>query len=160
MKLELEQKLINKYPKLYKQHDWDMRQTCMCWGFEVGDGWFDLINELSSKIEPLGAEAVQVKEKFGGLRFYFVVHSDKPPTLFNNLEYKIRSFMCYRGFYKLYWKLHTLRKKLWRSNYEIVEDLVAKAEKKSYEICEACGAPGKVNSKGWISVRCEACKQE
>jgi hypothetical protein len=46
-----------------------MQETCMCWGFP-GDGWYDLIDRLSAKIEPLGAVAVQVKEKFGTLRFY------------------------------------------------------------------------------------------
>jgi predicted RNA-binding Zn-ribbon protein involved in translation (DUF1610 family) len=47
--------------------------------FECGDGWFDIIKNLSEKIEdynrqlPEDAEpirAVQVKEKYGTLRFY------------------------------------------------------------------------------------------
>ena len=42
----------------------------MCFGLEVGDGWYELIDELCSKLEPLGAEALQVKEKFGSLSFY------------------------------------------------------------------------------------------
>ena len=44
----------------------------MCWGFDVSDGWFDLIYELSQKLvlaSPM-CEAVQVKQKFSGLRFY------------------------------------------------------------------------------------------
>jgi len=41
----------------------------MCWGFP-GDGWYDLIDKLSQVLEPLGVVAVQVKQKFGGLRFY------------------------------------------------------------------------------------------
>ena len=47
-----------------------MRETCMCWGFSCGDGWEPLIRRLSEKLEPLGVEVSQVKEKFGGLRFY------------------------------------------------------------------------------------------
>ena len=44
----------------------------MCWGFEHGDGWYSIIYNLSEKITKLDptVEAVQVKEKFGGLRFY------------------------------------------------------------------------------------------
>lgn len=71
MKPELEDKLIRRFPKLYGQHNKPMPETCMCWGFECGDGWFDLIWELSEKLEQFDElEAFQVKEKFGGLRFY------------------------------------------------------------------------------------------
>ena len=76
MNKELQQKLYERFPALYRQHSLDMRQTCMCWGFEHGDGWFDLIWMLSLALEDEAKasgtviEAVQVKEKFGGLRFY------------------------------------------------------------------------------------------
>ena len=70
MKKELEQKLIEKYPNLYKNHGGDPRQTCMAWGIAVGDGWYDIIDKLSEKLESYGIVAEQVKEKFGGLRFY------------------------------------------------------------------------------------------
>lgn len=49
-------------------------------GFQCADGWFILIWKLCEKLEPLVAEwermtgshfeVLQVKEKFGGLRFY------------------------------------------------------------------------------------------
>lgn len=71
MKKELQEELYKKYPKLYKQNSLPMTQTCMCWGFECGDGWFKIIDELSAKLDAYGfVEAAQVKEKFGGLRFY------------------------------------------------------------------------------------------
>ena len=69
MRAKLDKKLCEKYPKLYAQRGLSMQETCMCWGFP-GDGWYDIIDRLSAKIEPLGAVAVQVKEKFGTLRFY------------------------------------------------------------------------------------------
>lgn len=68
--------LYSTYPALYAQHALDMTQTCMCWGFEHGDGWFDIINGLSRKITEIDkrdgttTKAVQVKEKYGTLRFY------------------------------------------------------------------------------------------
>lgn len=72
MKKELQDELYKKYPKLYRQHKLSMQETCMCWGICTGDGWYDLIDNLSAKLEAYGGkvEAVQVKEKFGGLRFY------------------------------------------------------------------------------------------
>jgi len=71
MKDELEEKLYNQYPYLYKQKDRPRDQTRLCDGFCCGDGWFKIIDELSSKLEPFQcAEVCQVKQKFGGLRFY------------------------------------------------------------------------------------------
>lgn len=62
--------LRENFPNLFKEYGGDPRQTCMAWGFAVGDGWFEIIKELAEKLEPLGVVAAQVKEKFGGLRFY------------------------------------------------------------------------------------------
>lgn len=71
MKKELQQQLYDKYPDLYEQHTWHMSKTCMCWGFEVPDEWFDLIDELSEQLVAISPEtrAVQVKIKFDKLRF-------------------------------------------------------------------------------------------
>lgn len=72
MKDELENKLVKDFPNLYKQVSLSPEETCMCWGFECGDGWEKIIYDLSKKITDIdpNVEAVQVKEKFGGLRFY------------------------------------------------------------------------------------------
>jgi hypothetical protein len=72
MKKELQDKLFKDFSKLYRQRKLPMTQTCMCWGIETGSGWFQLIYDLSKAIVKLDdtVEAVQVKEKFGGLRFY------------------------------------------------------------------------------------------
>ena len=50
----------------------------MCFGCECGDGWFMLLDELCSGLQWNTDKngypqvvAVQVKEKFGGLRFYY-----------------------------------------------------------------------------------------
>lgn len=83
MKTELQQKLFDKYPKIFRQKDLSMRETCMCWGIETGDGWYDLIDHLCLMIQFWvdnngleQVEATQVKEKFGGLRFYINHHND------------------------------------------------------------------------------------
>lgn len=62
--------LRENFPNLFKEYGGDPRHTCMAWGFAVSDGWFEIIKELAEKLEPMGVVAAQVKEKFGGLRFY------------------------------------------------------------------------------------------
>ena len=83
MKQELQEKLFEKYPVIFRQKDLPMQQTCMCWGICTGDGWYNIVDMLchaikhhvewkQKKDEPVQqVEATQVKEKFGGLRFYY-----------------------------------------------------------------------------------------
>lgn len=72
MKAELDARLCQKYPSLYRDRHGDKTRTLMCWGFECGDGWYELIDVVSSLLTAHDQEicAVQVKEKFGTLRFY------------------------------------------------------------------------------------------
>lgn len=79
-KKEFEEKLVKDFPNLYADMYGDYSQTCLAFGVEIGPGWFDLVYNLSVKIEAVIASfpkedaknyrAAQVKEKFGGLRFY------------------------------------------------------------------------------------------
>ena len=76
MKQELQNELFERYPKIFRQKDLSAQQTCMCWGIACGDGWYNLIDTLCHNIQWYAQysnktiEAVQVKSKFGGLRFY------------------------------------------------------------------------------------------
>lgn len=80
MNKTLDEQLVNKYPKIFANRYASPDKTAMCWGFECGDGWYDLIDHLCSEIQwhldknakPGTTQfvAVQVKEKFGTLRFY------------------------------------------------------------------------------------------
>lgn len=72
MSPEKTKELLDKYPRLYRGESEGPQKNLMCFGFECGDGWFDLIDELSrqiTEVEP-DVKAFQVKEKFGTLRFY------------------------------------------------------------------------------------------
>ena len=102
----------------------DMKETCMCWGFECGDGWFQILNQLMGNIQHhidwknKDGEVVpqvtldQVKEKFGRLRFYYTGGDD------------------------------------------YVRGLVSMAESMSGITCEECGKPGTQTSGGWIKTVC------
>lgn len=72
MSPDLEEKLINKYPKLFVQRSWPKTQTCMSWGICTGDGWYAIIDQMCQKIQETGVdtEFTQIKEKFGTLRVY------------------------------------------------------------------------------------------
>lgn len=84
------EKLYKDFPELYKQRFLPMTQSCLCFGIETGNGWFDLIYDLSKKLTELniGIEAVQVKEKFGGLRFYTNFYSEQSNKLIEEAENK------------------------------------------------------------------------
>ncbi len=77
MNTENTNKLLKKYPKIFIQHTWSIKDSAMPWLFECGDGWYKIIDLLCSllqwDIDHNGhpqIEATQVKEKYGGLRFY------------------------------------------------------------------------------------------
>ena len=157
MRKELDEALCAKYPQIFRDRNGDMRTTLMCWGFECGDGWYNIIDILCGKLtgeyrsaksryehlmkvgvgnvlygtktvtqEAIDAAkltmdeevlkvpvAVQIKEKFGGLRFYVQAATDK--------HYNYISF----------------------------------AESMSYRTCEECGAPGKTYTDGWHKTLCD-----
>lgn len=78
MNPELQQKLFDKYPKLFVQKDLPRTHSAMCWGIEAGDGWFNIIDSVCSVIENAveynkmpPVQFSQVKEKYGELRIYF-----------------------------------------------------------------------------------------
>lgn len=105
MKAELDAKLCKEFPILYQQRILNEQQTCMCWGFECGDGWFNLIYNLSNKLEaynrtvPEGEQiyATQVKEKFGTLRFYTNYVTEEVDSWIQEAEIKSESTCEYCG---------------------------------------------------------------
>jgi len=128
MNQRLDAYLVRKCPTLFADRNASMRVTCMCWGFECGDGWYNLLKEACLKLEPIMAaakakdpqgwahgyyRASQVKEKYGTLRFYLACY---PPG---------------------------------------AEEIVNEAEKKSAVTCEQCGKPGKLRGRGWLYTACE-----
>jgi hypothetical protein len=71
-----EQELLAKYPKIFRQKDLSLRETCMCWGIECGTGWFPILDKLCDAVQGycdangIQVEFSQVKEKYGTLRIY------------------------------------------------------------------------------------------
>lgn len=131
MNKELELKLVEKYPVILKDYGGDVQKTCMHFGMECGDGWYELLNEMLSKLDYIskisGVQVVadQIKEKFGTLRFYYhtIVKTDL------NVDDCIE---------------------------DIIDDIVHCAEYKSQYICENTGSDGVICARmGWLKTLCK-----
>ena len=130
MNEKLDELLCQRYPKMMVNRDKSMMETCMCWGFECGDGWFNILDQLMGSIqhhidwknkkEEVVAQVTldQVKEKFGTLRFYYSGGDD------------------------------------------YIDGLVTMAESMSGVTCEECGLPGTQTQGGWIKTACAAHRGE
>lgn len=77
MNAELTNRLFEDFPALYAGRHLPATANLMSFGFGCGDGWFELLYDLSQQLQQYNLEhpeatviAVQVKEKLGGLRFY------------------------------------------------------------------------------------------
>ena len=144
MKEELQKILYEKYPSLFSNKDKSIQESCMAWGIECNDGWYDLLSAVCWRIfqhEKNIAERIairnkhdkendqsdleyqpvkfdQIKEKFGGIRIYYTGGDD------------------------------------------YVQGVVSLADEMSYKICEVCGNSGKPNKGGWITTLCDNCRNK
>lgn len=161
----LQKKLVERYPKIFRDYGGDMRYTCMAWGIECGDGWFELLNNMCHDITKLGKGkdiqviAHQVKEKFGSLRFYYGIESEY--TILKRLDTKIRNSMFSRKLGIPYWKMINFRRKIFRTTEEKISDRISEAEWETERTCEACGQPGKMRGGGWVVyTACDPCDKK
>ena len=72
MREELGDKLCRDFPVLFKDRHEPVRVSSMNFGFQCGDGWYDILYQACKdivKADP-NAIATTVKEKFGQLRVY------------------------------------------------------------------------------------------
>lgn len=137
MSPELENKLYEDFPVLFENRNKSPQQSCLAFGIECGDGWYDIIRSVCWEIKQheenvsrqnkwqlekdpnyesnyIPVKFDQIKEKFGGLRIYFSGGDDR------------------------------------------VRGIVGLAEEMSYKLCEVCGNKGRPNEGGWISTLCDA----
>jgi hypothetical protein len=99
---KLQKDLCTEYPKIFSITDPNI--SVARFGIECDDGWYDLIEamcheiqsdinyKLNNQIPITQVVATQIKEKFGGLNFYYEGGDDFTDgivTLAENLSYKI-----------------------------------------------------------------------
>lgn len=142
MSPELQNKLFEEYPELFSNKNKSPRESCMAWGIECGDGWYDLLSAVcwrisqheeniadrvrirtqnekpndQSDLDYIPVKFDQVKEKFGGIRLYYSGGDD------------------------------------------YVMGVISLAGEMSYKLCEICGNSGKPNKGGWIITLCDNCR--
>jgi len=142
---EFDKFMCEKYPVIFQERKLPMTQTCMCWGFNTGKGWNELLHNLCEKIDSLykltgiGTKAVQVKEKFGSLRFY------TSPS-FNEKVKQTKERLKVDG-------------ETANAIVEILDDCVSLAEERSDRTCAECGEDycDKISLGGWVYDVCEKC---
>ena len=155
MKPELEQQLIEKYPFLSrdiddKDENGRINNLYVAFGFETGSGWFSLIDSLCGEIVavyekhgiPIDVRPAQIKEKFGGLRFYWCRE---------NQEKSVHAIdFLGNGTIRFQQDDSDLDKE--------IGEVVDKWEDISYTVCERCGQPGELRKDlRWIRVLCSDC---
>ena len=140
MREDLEKQLYELGPILYQEKDLPMNQTCMCWGFECPDSWFNILKDLTIELENINNNykgkyecvARQVKSKYGSLRFYYYLNI----LIKNSTEDEV----------KLATELDNK-----------CQAIIDKAEVATTQICCLCGKQATKVSKGWISFYCDDC---
>lgn len=149
---ELEQRLYDISPVFFqdaiacKKGEKTEMDTCMYWGCECGDGWFEPLKKMAFRMQVLNEYtekrglqiyASQIKEKWGTLEVYL---DSKNSNNTANGKYKDDD-LDYLNFASL---------------------IVNKARRECKEICEICGHGDErynpiIQTKGWVSFICQDC---
>lgn len=164
MNKEHTEELCKLTPILYSGRKLPITQNLMPFGFECGDGWYTPIRRLSVKLEVLNVElckynvmvqAVQVKEKFGTLHFYYhVIPTDTDGEIKDESELSPEEKD----------KLHKQEVMMEYADIK-AEEYIDQAEKECMDVCEDCGTRfykgnPRVMTTGWISILCEECSKK
>lgn len=177
MSPEKDEELCKKYPKIFKDRHADMHTTAMCWGFECGDGWYNIIDKLCSNIQ--SHIDWKRKERIRNLRYNralkaalegdtskLVKHYSYGSSMPDWINERVHGDMLKHSYRKVPEKIHQVvaeqvKEKFgglrfyYRGGDEYISGLSAMAESMSYVTCETCGKPGKSNNDGWIKTACD-----
>jgi len=177
MKAELDKRLVEDFPILYRMRNGSITDTCMSWGFECDDGWYELIYELSEKLEeiarsqPKPAHFPLWKKPFWYILDKIAVFLRKhkmqnvlPPPVFSLFWGFAHDMFMPEADMRLCAdqvkeKFGTLRFYTNMTNDEI-DEIIVKAEQKSATICEACGKPGTIDTFLWKKALCKKHRAE
>ena len=175
MKRELDEYLCKVYPKMMVNRDKSMQETCMCWGFECGDGWFQILNQLMGNIQ----HHIDWRERQREVVIKFNRMAEQlkagDSTLFDeeykdliglDFKEKRRQEMLERDpqtipepitqvtLDQVKEKFGTLRF-YYSGGDDYIRGLVSMAESMSGVTCEECGKPGTQTPGGWIKTVCK-----
>ena len=149
--------LVVEYPEFFQLEELAKlegpKMPFFLFGFECGDGWYVILKRLFSwikwNVEHNNYPMIlvnQVKEKFGGLRFYY----DMLPFEDHKWDEKYDD-----------WDAE--RKEDWLTRHASeISGVISFVESFSYHICERCGSTNDVTTDGksWIVTRCKICRDD
>lgn len=166
MKNELDAALVKKYPLLYRDRYGDPKETLMCWGFCVGDGWYNIIDTLSYL---LCADYIYKKESYDDIKEYYEnggkwPWKDGKEITPEEVEQRrlemVEAEKCVPTVVQVKEKFGTLRFYVSRAT-DKQYNYITFAEAMSAVTCETCGKPGKLFQRGWHYTACnEHAKEE
>lgn len=153
MSPELDKELCEKYPKIFCDRHGDIKETCMAWGFECGDGWAQLIDTTCFLIqqqhdnnlrsirwaEAWNQDILDPDSDYYG-REPRVVPEEIPQTVATQIKEKFGTLRFYVN-----------------GGDDYIQGVIDMAEYMSAYICEVCGNKTKVADQGggWYATRCE-----
>jgi hypothetical protein len=179
MKQELDKLLCEKYPKMMVNRNKNMQETCMCWGFECGDGWFNILDQLMGSIqhhidwkEKQRKWAIEYNEmatqaKAGNFDLFEASTKAQP-----NDEYKEKRLVeIVAGDFRqvpesipqvtldqVKEKFGTLRF-YYSGGDDYISGMVSLAESMTGVTCESCGNIGERRGGGWVHTYCTPCEE-
>lgn len=65
MNKTLDDRICNKYPKMFRDRNKPMNETAMCRGFQCGEGWFDIIDSLCEALTHTYTTSIEIDEEDG-----------------------------------------------------------------------------------------------
>jgi len=170
--------LCEKYPKIFVNRTATPMESCMSWGFEINDGWFQLINHACSLIQShidwknqqhekdIKYNLAVGKAKTGDLSSLYEAMSIKNPDNLSGWQQEqvnkalagelrqVSDEIPQLVADQIKEKFGTLR--FYTSGGDDYTDgVVRMAESLSCVTCEVCGKPGMTTGKGWIKTTCE-----
>jgi len=179
MKQELDKLLCERYPKMMVNRNKDMQETCMCWGFECGDGWFNILDQLMGSIQhhidwkekqrkwAIDYNAMAAQCKAGNFELFEETMKALP-----NDEYKEKRLAeIVAGDFRevpesipqvtldqVKEKFGTLRF-YYSGGDDYIEGMVRLAEGMTEVTCESCGNVGERRGGGWVHTYCTPCEE-
>lgn len=159
MREELDKKLVEKYPEIFRNRHGDMRTTAMCWGFECGDGWYNIIDTLCGL---LSSEYRYAKERYEDLIEWKNDKGHKPwskdPITDEEIAAAKQKMEEERERLpvatQVKEKFGTLRFYVDKGD-DRCYNLISFAESMSGRTCETCGKPGTWYPLGWNQTLCD-----
>ena len=175
MKQELDKLLCERYPKMMVNREKSMQETCMCWGFECGEGWFNILDQLMGNIQhhidwkekqrnwAIEYNEMAAQAKAGNSELFDESMKDlvdqeykerRKQELINNPLREVGQPVCQVTLDQVKEKFGTLRF-YYSGGDDVIDGMVRMAESMSAVTCEECGNPGKQVGGGWITTLCK-----